>query len=315
MLLHGRWGTGKTFFWNEFVKSERERIQEPFYSYVSLFGATSIANLKGLVVLGGDSTHETGKLATDWRRTKNWVVRKRRYFDELKVPYLGSIGAFLPRAEELLIQDFLVCFDDLERRSRELDIDQLFGLVAVLKEQNRCRVVIVCNEEELSARDRATLNKYREKIIDRELTYNPPFDENFSIIFVNDDPAVREVFERLQLNNIRVFQQTRWCLEYFEPLLKNRHEVFVQRFRKQCAKLAAVRFAYSREVTLDKIISTSWMLAGWSERAGVSDPASDLITKLQFMPSDADEFIVGYLRDGYCNLADLSPIIACTAIA
>jgi len=224
LLFHGSWGTGKTYFWNDFIEKERKHIQEQFYSYVSLFGAISVSNVKGLIVLGGDSTRDSNKLVAGWRRTKKWAVRKQKYFDQLKVPYLGSIGALMPAAEELLIEDFLVCFDDLERRNRQLDLEQLFGLVAVLKEQNHCRVVIVCNEEELSPRDRRMLNKHREKIIDRQLAYNPPFDENFRIIFPADEAPIREVFERLRLNNIRVFQQARWCVQYFEPLLKDRHD-------------------------------------------------------------------------------------------
>src|SRR5437899_99263 len=39
LLLHGSWGTGKTYFWNDFVRKERQCIQETFYSYASLFGA------------------------------------------------------------------------------------------------------------------------------------------------------------------------------------------------------------------------------------------------------------------------------------
>jgi KAP family P-loop domain len=309
LLLQGRWGTGKTHFWNRFVQAERARIQEKFYSYVSLFGATSVSNVKGLIVLGGDSPTQSNKVVSGWRHAKKWFVRKRQYFEDLNVPYVGNIGALLPAAEELLIENFLVCFDDLERRNRALDLEQLFGLIAVLKEQNKCRVVIICNEEELSPRDRRTLNKYREKIIDRQLTFNPPFNENFRIIFAGGDDAIREVFERLRLNNIRVFQQTRWCVKYFEPLLKNRHDVFVERFRQQCAKLAAVHFAYSKEVEMDEIRSTSWMLAGWSRRAGDSDAATELIRALQFMPTKADDFIIAYLQDGYCNIAELEPII------
>jgi hypothetical protein len=309
LLFHGSWGTGKTYFWNDFVEKERNHVKEQFYSYVSLFGAISVSNVKGLIVLGGDSTRDSNKLLAGWRRTKKFAVRKRKYFDQLKVPYLGNIGALMPAAEELLIEDFLVCFDDLERRNRQLDLEQLFGLIAVLKEQNHCRVVIICNEEELSPRDRRTLNKYREKIIDRQLTYNPPFDENFRIIFTNGDAAIREVFERLRLNNIRVFQQTHWCVQYFGGLLTNCHEAFIQRFRQQCAKLAAVHFAYSKHITLDKLRSTPWMLAQLHEGEEMSNSEKDVIAQLQFMPSDADDFIIGYLRDGYCNLTELKPVI------
>lgn len=214
----------------------------------------------------------------------------------------------MPKAEELLITDFLVCFDDLERRNRRLDLEQLFGLVSVLKEQNQCRVVIICNEEELSARDRQALDKYREKIVDRELTYDPQFAENFRIVFSADETAIREVFERLRLNNIRVFQQTEWCVRYFETLLRGCHPVFVQRFHQQCAKLAAVHFVYA-DISIDDIRSRPWMIEGWRERTATTDAASEVIQQLQFIQTAADDFIISYLRNGYCNVAELKPVI------
>ena len=123
----------KMYLWKEFTRTERKRIQETFYSYVSLFGATSLSHVKGLVVLSGDATDDSNKLTSGWQRTKNWVIRKRRYFDQLKLPYLGSIGiAIAASSDELLIQNFLVCLDDLERRNPGLDFEQVFGLVSVL---------------------------------------------------------------------------------------------------------------------------------------------------------------------------------------
>lgn len=306
LLIHGHWGTGKSYFWNTFARTHREYLENKFYSYVSLFGASSIADIKALIVLGGEPRNESNKVAIRWQHTKNWFFRKQRYFDQLKVPYFGSIGALVPKAEELLIQDFLVCFDDLERRNHRLHLEQLFGLISILKEQNRCRIVIICNEEELSPRDRGTLNKYREKVVDRQLTYNPRFDENFRLIFSTSETAIREVFERLGLNNIRVFQQTHWCVEYFESLLENRHDAFVQTFRQQCAKLAALHFQYSKEISLDTLKSIQWVLA---ERGELTDSTKDLVTALQFTPSEADNFIMEYLRNGYCNLEELKPVI------
>jgi hypothetical protein len=32
-LLHGRWGTGKTYFWTHFIEAEQSTIKELFYSY------------------------------------------------------------------------------------------------------------------------------------------------------------------------------------------------------------------------------------------------------------------------------------------
>jgi hypothetical protein len=170
--------------------------------------------------------------------------------------------------------------------------------------------VIICNEEELSTRDRRALRKYREKIIDRQVTYNPLFADNFQVIFSKDSTPAREVFERLRLNNIRVFQQTGWCLRYFEPVLKGCHQVFIDRFHQQCAKLAAVHFAYADKVKVDDLRSRSWMLEGWRERTATTDSASEFIQQLQFMPSDADDFIISYLQNGYCDFGELQPVIA-----
>ena len=44
--LKGAWGIGKTFFWRNFVKSQRQNLGFRGYSYVSLFGAREIADLK-----------------------------------------------------------------------------------------------------------------------------------------------------------------------------------------------------------------------------------------------------------------------------
>lgn len=82
--------------------------------------------------------------------------------------------------------------------------------------------------------------RYREKIVDRAITYQPTFDSNFGIIFLSQNQGIRDVFRRLNLNNIRVFQQALWCLQYFDAHLTG-HLAMVQQFREQCVKLSCVR--------------------------------------------------------------------------
>jgi len=219
------------------------------------------------------------------------------------------VGTLLPSFEELLIKNYLVCFDDLERRNKALDLEQFFGLVSVLKEQNDCRIVMICNETELSERHLRTLSKYREKIVDRQLTYEPLFDENFRIIFPEANPSIREVFEAVGLNNIRVFQQANWCIKYFRPHLKDCHAGFIDKFNQQCTRLACVHFALSKQITLEQLTSTSWLGVSISDRNGLSDAAKDIVRNLQFLPTDADDSIIEYLRNGYCDTARLKSTV------
>jgi hypothetical protein len=310
LLIHGRWGTGKTYFWKRFVKQNTRTITEAYYSYVSLFGSTSLSDVKSIVIFGGDPLRAARGMEDVVDRIKNRFARVRKRFGAVSVPYIGNLASILPSFEELLIKDYLVCFDDLERRNRQLDLEQFFGLVSVLKEQNNCRIVIVCNEEELSPRDRRILAKYREKIVDRQLSFEPPFEENFRLIFSDTDQTTRDIFEALHLNNIRVFQQTSWCLRYFQPYLAGCGDAFVQQFRQQCVKLACVHYALSKHLTFEQVQTESWLLAGWEQRAEIQTESSRLIEQLKFSPSEADELIIDYLRNGYCDRSKLKEVVA-----
>jgi hypothetical protein len=306
LLLHGAWGTGKTHFWNRFVTAQRDCIDNKFYSYVSLFGARSIVDIKALIVLGGRLQRDSSELAARRHALKNWFVRRRQYFTELKAPYVGNIGAFIPNAHELLIEDFLICFDDLERRHRDFGLEELFGLISVLKEQNGCRVAIICNEEELAPDDRQILNRYREKVVDRHLAFAPPFEENFRIVFPDADTSIREVLAAVSLNNIRLFQQVKWCVNYFEPHLQAFAPSFIENFKQQCTRLAAAHLALSKEITMEQLTSTTWLGVSISDADdGLSETAKDIVRNLQFLPTDADGFILNYLRDGYCDTSEL----------
>ncbi len=301
LLFHGRWGSGKTNLWREFIKRELPKIRESYYSYVSLFGASSVAHVKSLILFGGQPSRSAEDLPSWTRRIANLVTSKRRYLPEISLPHVGNIGSAIGAFDELLIKDYLVCFDDLERRNNQLDIEQFFGLVSLLKEQNRCRIVIICNENELSEDDAQHLKRYREKIVDRQLTFEPLFDENFRIKFADADPAIREVFDAVGLNNVRVFQQTKWCIDYFAPHLVDCEAAFITNFNQQAARLASVHFALSREITLESLRATSWLGVSLHDGDGLSTTAKDIVRNLQFLPSDTDEFVVDYLRNGYCD--------------
>jgi hypothetical protein len=113
---------------------ERRSLKESFYSYVSLFGASSVAHVKSLVLFGGEALRPADDLPSLARRIANFVAGKRRYLPEISLPHVGNIGNAIGAFDELLIKNYLVCFDDLERRNKELDLEQFFGLVSLLKE-------------------------------------------------------------------------------------------------------------------------------------------------------------------------------------
>ncbi len=111
-------------------------------------------------------------------------------------------------------QDFkniVVCFDDFERLSPSIKLEEVLGLIAELKEQKECKVVMILNEGKLGD-NKETLDKYKEKLIDYEFSYDPKPSESLEIL--QDKLTAFKECELLQnyltehkINNIRVISR------------------------------------------------------------------------------------------------------------
>jgi hypothetical protein len=73
----------------------------------------------------------------------------------LPIPYLGEA---LAKAQPLLfsaIRNQIVCVDDLERRGSGLSVKDVFGLISYLREQRKCKIVVLPNQRQLE-RDKSS---------------------------------------------------------------------------------------------------------------------------------------------------------------
>lgn len=114
--------------------------------------------------------------------------------------------------EKKFINDFLVCIDDIERKSSALSMSNILGLVSELSIENRCKFILIFNDDTLEELDKKEFNKYREKVVDLELEYNPTIKHNQEIIF--KDHQYKEIIYKtlypLDLKNIRILKHIKW---------------------------------------------------------------------------------------------------------
>jgi hypothetical protein len=187
--LNGEWGVGKTHFWNDFVE---ENLKKQTVAYVSLFGKESIKEILTSIMV---------QVSTHAKRAEeaNEVFRSSKLLG-IDLAAVFSIGK--PRD----FSDVIVCFDDFERTSKKLDDKDILGLISELKEQKKCKVVMIYNQEIKSA----NFSTYKDKIIDYELHYKPTPAESFSHIkhkLKLFDQYPLEYFERKGITNIRVMKR------------------------------------------------------------------------------------------------------------
>ena len=113
----------------------------------------------------------------------------------------------------------LICIDDLERKGSGLEIKDVLGLVSLLKEQKKCKVVLLLNDGEEGLED---YSKYREKVIDIELKFAPSPEECSSIAYSDDKaiiPKLKELVTNLGIRNIRILKKIERLVELAMPLV------------------------------------------------------------------------------------------------
>lgn len=217
LVLKGSWGTGKTWLW------KNEIIDQPQYSnkkigYVSLFGKSSIQDINKAALSAVYLAYKASKITSKFKKITSALDNATENFSKLNTAVQG-IDALLSVINKENLENTIICFDDLERMDKNIDFQDFLGFVNDLAEHHECKVVLIFNEDELFKKqdDETSKNKeniynnFKEKIIDIEVTYTPTFEDNLKIVteyFKNIEDeylnSVREVFEHIKENNIRI---------------------------------------------------------------------------------------------------------------
>lgn len=230
LCIRGKWGVGKTYTWNDLVSkaAANKRVGFPRYSYVSLFGVGSLYELKTAIfenVITFDDGYKKADLSTldsfinshlgSWRKLARHVTSN---------PLVGKFFSVDTSAmlSFMSIRGQIVCFDDLERRGKNLEIGDVLGLASFLKTERNCKVILLLNDERLDCSARKVFDGYLEKVVDLSLAYAPTAAESTKIAIAGDDTLSRAIVERcnaLAISNIRVIKKIEHLARIAEPLL------------------------------------------------------------------------------------------------
>lgn len=209
LAIKGDWGVGKTYSWEQYIEDFKIECALKSYSYVSLFGINSIAELKQTTFLNTIDTKRIGEAPN----IKGYSKKVADLVKDTKIPYVskyvGGIGSLINSVSQLAMNKTIICFDDLERHSKGITIKDFMGLVSFFKEQKGCKVVLLLNEEagDDTFKD---YKKYKEKIVDRQLHFEPTAEQCFDIMFADDfefRDYVRDCCIGLNIRNKRVIRK------------------------------------------------------------------------------------------------------------
>jgi KAP family P-loop domain len=226
LAICGKWGVGKTYFWNKTIRelsASEETFKLPKYGYVSLFGIVSLAGLKSEIFTAITDREMIGKgldvqsLQENTLSAVKSAVRKLPKLAELVLPNSSSVAESVCFAS---IQNAVICIDDLERKSKDLELKDVLGLASLLKEQKNCKVVLLLNDGETGLED---FKKYHEKVVDSQLRFEPTAEDCVEIALPDDTDEIkilREYICKLNITNIRTIKKIERVVNMAIPLLK-----------------------------------------------------------------------------------------------
>jgi hypothetical protein len=188
MVLSGPWGCGKTYLW---VHDLLPKLSGYKTVTISLFGLESIATLK--TQLMNQCLLQRAKSLGKGKVKEAMTDGTRLLLEGFKMAIKGVDSFFrtnlLSRnfdSMQLVEENLVVCFDDLERISAKLGLDEILGLANLLAERKNCKVLLITNEEALlkNSSNAETMKKYKERVVDYSLQVDADLESTFRL-FLN----------------------------------------------------------------------------------------------------------------------------------
>jgi len=207
IALSGKWGTGKTHLWNE-VKTGAPDGKVKKALYVSLFGLSSIDQIKRKLIEGGIPGAEShGGLLDGLKNLFNVGIRAgSEHYKALAA--LNDLNLLL--MAPVFLRNSVIVIDDIERKHERLGIDEVLGFIDEYSKQHGSRFVLVLNDDQLSSHDtqKKLWETFREKVIDQEIRLTTSAEEAFSIAMGLAPSKYAEAIKRPSiscgLTNIRI---------------------------------------------------------------------------------------------------------------
>jgi hypothetical protein len=182
LLMAGKWGAGKTYFYeNDIVAlAKATKVDNSPMAFlpvrISLFGINSIDELESEIVasLYPFLKNSALKMGVGLFKSITKGVLKNKFDVDISDYVPESFG--FDKKDVINKEHVLLCFDDLERRGKNLDIRQIIGYINSLVENNGSKVIILTNEDQLGDED---YKSFKEKTIGISIL----FEQDISLVY------------------------------------------------------------------------------------------------------------------------------------
>lgn len=170
VLIDGKWGIGKTYTYTKYI--EENKCQSV---YISLFNINSLEEIDKRII-SKYFIKEENQCIEIGKKVMNFISNISK--ENIGIG-LNELIKFMDINTLEYKDNTIICFDDLERLNKNIDIESVLGKIEQL--HNKVKIAVICNSEKLSEENKKVFNEYKEKVIDN----NYVLDE-LNVEFIKD---------------------------------------------------------------------------------------------------------------------------------
>ena len=191
IMLSGKWGSGKTHFWKNIIATEifEKELKEKrkSYAYISLYGKNTIESIQNDLLYNSyefiaNPSEKVSKFFSVFTYYSQYSPEKISSGIIKGITDLKNKFEF-KKAESYLSDGGIICFDDFERKSKDIDLNDLFGFITNLTIEFKSKVVIILNDDVFEGEEKKIFSRVKEKSVSKFLKYEPKIEELFNLIF------------------------------------------------------------------------------------------------------------------------------------
>ncbi len=218
-----------------------------------------------------------------------------------------------------MVNNYLVCIDDIERKGDSLPIKRM-GLVDELAQRKKCKVVLIFNQNSLSKEsDREEFERYREKVVDIELNHDPTHQENLECVFDQNLPYFKDLLyliKEFNIKNIRILKKINWIISEFWEVIKDNEDRIKVEFLTHvvlfCWSYYRSHDALDFDFIMSRLHGDTWLSYLSDKDKKDTDEEKkykELATNLALSGAEYDPFLIHMLVHGYVDLDEFAAII------
>jgi len=315
MAIQGDWGVGKTYNWNKVLFENQEHLSYSRYSYVSLFGVNSLDSLKYSIFENAIKTSSIGtepslETLRDNALGISEIIGRKSAKIAKEIPIVKNFTSTIDSVSFMTIKKMIVVIDDLERRGKGLDVKDILGLVSLLKEHRECKVVLLLNNNTSGMEE---YKKYKEKVIDRDITFSPTPNESAATAFDSGKDYYTELSKytvSLGIKNIRVLKKIDKFITMVSCHVKDNQKEVMSNLMHSLTLFCWCHYAFSNDEnvpSLDFISKIKDTYIKIDKENEDEKKWQSILLKYSYLNTDSlDDILIDIVKYGYVDIVRLS---------